>query len=231
MRTEYHKIITVWERDPETKMRTIRENVWATPEFDYLRDNYWEATEKIDGTNIRVQWDGTVVEFGGKTDNAQIHANLVSRLREVFTVERIAAHWGDSPCVFYGEGFGNKIQKVGQNYLPDACDFILFDVMTVDVGTGGLIPLERHNVNAIAEKFGISHVPVIGVLRLTEAIDMVREGFQSYISRQPMLAEGLVLRPVVEMRDRRGNRIITKIKHKDFNKSFYPTPSPEAKDE
>lgn len=27
-------------------------------EFDYLKDNTWIFTEKVDGTNIRIMWDG-----------------------------------------------------------------------------------------------------------------------------------------------------------------------------
>ena len=36
---EYHKIITVFERDSETKFKTLKEGIFATPEFDYLKNN------------------------------------------------------------------------------------------------------------------------------------------------------------------------------------------------
>ena len=44
----------------------------------------WEFTEKVDGTNIRVHWDGHTVEFGGRTDKAQIPKPLLERLETLF---------------------------------------------------------------------------------------------------------------------------------------------------
>ena len=38
----------------------------------------------------------------------------------------------------------------------------------------------------------------------------------SLVADTPIVAEGLVLRPEKELRDRMGRRIITKIKHRDF---------------
>ena len=65
--TEYHKIQTVFLRDPATKMRTLLDGQWALPEFEYLARNPWYFTEKIDGINIRVVFDGESVSFGGRT--------------------------------------------------------------------------------------------------------------------------------------------------------------------
>ena len=75
---EYHKIITVFKRNPEN-MRFLLEGEWATPEFEYLKDNKWVFTEKVDGTNIRIMWNGEAVTFGGKTDTAEIPSFLVNR--------------------------------------------------------------------------------------------------------------------------------------------------------
>ena len=43
---------------------------------------------------------------------------------------------------------------------------------------------------------------------------MVRKGFKSFWG--DFRAEGLVVRPGADLLDRHGNRVITKIKHKDF---------------
>lgn len=46
---------------------------------------------------------------------------------------------------------------------------------------------------------------------------LVRAGFKSKCAvDESLMAEGLVLRPEFELRDRLGRRIITKIKSKDF---------------
>ena len=52
MSKPYHKIDTIWKRDPSTGK--IIEGLFSRDEFLYLTDYEWEWTEKIDGTNIHV---------------------------------------------------------------------------------------------------------------------------------------------------------------------------------
>ena len=109
---EYHKIQTVWHRDPDTNHKTLLEGRWAEPEFEYLASNQWDFTEKVDGTNIRVMVDAGEIKFGGKTDDAQIPAKLVQRLQERFLPQKDAliAQFPDGGCL-YGEGYGAQIQR------------------------------------------------------------------------------------------------------------------------
>jgi hypothetical protein len=214
---KYHKIKTVWLRDPENDFKTLLEGQWSREEFEYLKDLIWTWREKIDGTNIRVQWnkwgsDFAPLDFQGKTDKAQIQPVLLARLPEIFSVEDMRSVFDDKPVCLYGEGFGNKIQKAGKYYLPDRNDFILFDVWIDGIW------LNRDNVERIAERFGIKVVPIIGEGTLMEAIEIVKIGFPSTISEVPQLAEGIVATPKIELVCRDGSRIITKIKHKDFRK-------------
>lgn len=207
MGTEYHKINSVFKRDPANRNKTFLLGQYADPVFEYLQDAAWRGTEKIDGTNIRVEWDGTKASFGGKTDNAQIPAKLVESLRQMFPPEKMLSKLGDKGGVtLYGEGYGAGIQS-GGNYRPDQ-SFIVFDVMASGVF------FEHSRVMEIAVALGASMVSEIGIHSLSHWIDLVAAGFKSRIS--DALAEGVVLRPVVELRDRLGNRVITKLKHKDF---------------
>ena len=76
--------------------------------------------------------------------------------------------------------------------------------------------LKREAVEAIAKSLGIECVPVVmTTTSLWDAIDFVRSGTlrSHWGDFQP---EGLVMRPMQELLDRRGNRIIAKIKAKDF---------------
>lgn len=82
--TEYHKIQSVYMRDPDNKFKTFIEGNWSIPEFEYLQDNQWVFTEKVDGTNIRVIFDGDNIYYGGRTDRAQIPTDLVNALNEMF---------------------------------------------------------------------------------------------------------------------------------------------------
>ena len=204
---EYHKIQTVYLRDPVTKYKTLLEGQFAKPEFEYLKNNIWVFTEKVDGTNIRVQWNCEHVAFAGKTDNADSPKFLLEKLAELFPVDVFTTHELPPLCL-YGEGYGAKIQKGGGNYIPDGVSFILFDVEVDGMW------LERHNVEDIAGKLAITSVPIIGNGTLLEGIEVVKNGYDSRLRKTS--PEGLVMRPEVELRNRRGERVITKIKMKDF---------------
>ena len=152
---EYHKIITLFKRDPETNFKKVIDGEFATDEFRYLSGADWVCTEKVDGTNIRVMWDGQKVTFGGKTDRAQLYAPLVERLQTLFYEGLMSVVFGDSPACIYGEGYGARIQKGGGNYVPDGVDFTIFDVLVGDIW------LDRENVEDVANKCSCACVPVI----------------------------------------------------------------------
>lgn len=205
---EYHKIQTVFLRDPANNHKTLLEGLFSLPEFNYLQNNIWAFTEKVDGTNIRIMVNEGAITFGGKTDRASIPAHLLNRLNDVFLPksEQLAEIFADGACL-YGEGYGAKIQKGGGNYRPDQ-DFVLFDVKV------GEWWLQRDAVEDVAAKLGIDVVPVIGFGTLNEAVEMTRKGFVSQWGK--FTAEGIVARPHTELKARDGSRIITKIKYKDF---------------
>jgi len=202
---EYHKIETLLNRDKTTF--GVIEGEWRLPEFEYLKDNQWEFTEKVDGTNIRVMWNGQALLWGGKTDNAQIPTFLLSRLQELFPPTKFVGIFPDPICL-YGEGYGAKIQKGGGNYKSDGVDFILFDVKI------GEWWLKREDVTGIASKLGVKVVPAVGYGTLTEAISKVKNGLNSQWGN--FSAEGIVARPLTELQTRSGHRIIGKIKTRDF---------------
>ena len=204
---EYHKIQTVFKRDPETRHKTLIEGDYSIPEFKFLKDNEWVFTEKVDGTNIRIMINDAIT-FGGKTDNAQIPSFLLNWLNEKFLSQKdfMLRNFPGGTCL-YGEGYGAKIQKGGGNYRQDQ-SFVLFDVRI------GEWWLKRDDVHDVANKLKIESVPVIGYGTLTEMVEKTRNGFNSIWG--DFLAEGIVARPKTELFSRNGNRIITKIKYKDF---------------
>ena len=211
----YHKIPTVYKRDPETKFRTLLIGQYATPELEYLAHSWWTFTEKVDGTNVRIRWShdgpfrsGQRLEYRGKSDAAVLHDNLLARLGELLPERKFVEHYPDTSMCLYGEGYGAKIQKGGGRYKPDGMDFVLFDV-----NIGG-VWLSRENVEDIANHMGISVVPIIGHGNLPDAVNLARAGFTS--TWGDFTAEGIVMRPITGLQDRLGRRIITKIKYKDF---------------
>ena len=67
--SEYPKIYGPFKRHTEGPDKNkLIPGSWTVPEFEDLECNDWIWTEKVDGTNIRVHWDGHKVSFGGRTD-------------------------------------------------------------------------------------------------------------------------------------------------------------------
>lgn len=210
MRT-YEKIETLFERNTEGSKKLI-EGQYRNPTVAMCRNLMWDWTEKIDGTNIRIHWDGHNVSFGGRTENASIPAPLVNRLNELFGGETNAQlfeqKFGETEVMLFGEGYGAKIQKGGGLYKPDGVDFILFDVMVGD------LYIRRDGVEDIAQCFGIQAVPIVLRGTIDDAVALVKSKPMSTIGTAPM--EGVVGRLPEELFDRRGSRLIVKVKVRDF---------------
>lgn len=206
---EYEKIETIFVRDEKTKK--LNESIYRNETVKFLKDNDWEFTEKIDGTNIRVVWDSHKVSYYGRTDKAQIPSQLMNRLIELFggdvNEEMFEQKFGDKNVMLIGEGYGAKIQN-GSSYREDN-DFILFDVLINDNY------LSRENVKDIANYFNIDVVPTIMIGKLEDGINWVKTKPKSKIGTAN--SEGLVARPLVELKDKNGNRVIVKIKVRDFS--------------
>ncbi|MCK4526277.1 hypothetical protein KAW18_02800 [candidate division WOR-3 bacterium] len=205
---EYPKIMSIFKRDEIT--HNFIDGDFSLPEFEYLKDNLWVWTEKIDGRNIRVDWNRETVRFGGKTDNAQIPSFLYNKLQEMFTIENFKRLYPDAPLCLYGEGYGAKIQGGGK-YIPDGVGFILIDVL-IDGWW-----LKREGIEDIASKLKIDVVPIVGGGTLMDAVTVIKS-CRLKSKWGDFLVEGLVLKPKVELKTRAGDRVITKIKHKDYKK-------------
>ena len=206
---QYEKIETVFCRDTNGTKRLILNN-YRNPTIAYLKDNMWLFTEKVDGTNIRVHWDGHKVEFGGRADKAQIPGPLLSKLNEMFATseaeELFKQTWGDKDVILFGEGYSPKIQNGGE-YRSDV-SFILFDVLVGDNYQ------EREWVEETAQMFNIDVVPIVLTGTIQDGIDYVMKHPRPTMGTAMM--EGVVGRPMIELRDRRGERVIVKIKWEDF---------------
>jgi len=205
---EYPKIETLYQRDERTFK--VQPGVFKNRVYEIIKSWHW--TEKIDGTNIRCIWNHETgkLTFGGKTDNAQIHADLIRYLYENIPVENVRAVFPDTSAVLYGEGYGAGIQKGGGLYSKSK-QFILFDVL-VD----GKWWLSQENVNDVAAKLNLQVVPYLGEMTLEAATEMVRAGFPSRLNGGACPAEGMVGRTVETLFDKKGARLIVKLKTKDF---------------
>lgn len=267
----YQKINGVFYRDVNNIIMPYDE--LCDPALNYLRDLPMEASEKIDGTNIRIEVtrddivhsreingkmeDGVCfsVEYKGKTDNANIPKELETYLKNTFTPEKVLnslelksevvgfipfsefinQRWVDETgnpdttkvpmkYTIYGEGYGRKIQKCGGRYIKDGVSFIVFDVKVNDMY------LLTETAQEIAKKLGADFVPQLGMMTINQAIEICRNGgFPSNIAEdKTFTAEGIILKTPIGLLDRRGKRVICKVKVCDFEKyiSKYGTDQP-----
>lgn len=203
---------------------------FSQEEFSVLANCRWLATEKIDGTNMSyhfcyeaapVKDDAPAddyLEIKGKTPEAIIPTPLIEKMRSMLTKEDFHRVFLKEDTYFidvfiFGEGYGNKIQKHGSDYIKDGVGFIVFDIKINGIW------LTRESIESICKQLNLNVVPLVGYMTLFEAIEYVAKGFKSSVAENKDLnAEGLVLTAPLGMRDRLGNRIITKIKTCDFTK-------------
>lgn len=217
---EYHKIQGPYKRYTEGKLRNqLCEGEWTNPVFEILADVAWIWTEKLDGTNIRVIWDGHKPEFKGRTDRAILPKDLLTHLESTFTEELLEQTFGETAVTLYGEGVGPGIQKNGAKY-GDSKHFVLFDVRI------GYFWLERDlespeedSIDKIAKSLGIPAVPIYFGGSPLAMIDMIEDHgrlFSQYTYNNNDDSEGVVGTPVGGLLDRSGRRIIMKVKLCDF---------------
>lgn len=210
---EYHKIYNLYKRDGSGK---LIEGNYVLHEFEYLSNCQWDFYEKVDGTNIRIMWNGSNVRIGGKSNNAQIPCDLLEILTDKFcnptSLKLFNEKFGEKSVCLYGEGYGAGIQKVGIKYNSKNKMFILFDILIDDYW------LEKSNVFDIASIFSISHAPLKLTGKFTDAIDFLKKECKSTLGDCEI--EGLIGIPKLTLLTKNKERMIVKIKTKDIRNSF-----------
>lgn len=218
---EYHKIETLFEFDMKTKK--FKNNVFNNKTVELLKNHLWEFTEKVDGTNFRIHWDGHKLTYGGRTSASEfnseqiefIEQNLVNEDMEILIEQKFK----DKEVTIFGELYGKKIQKVGNLYNPDNYEFKVFDIyLPIKEKPISNKYVNRIVVNSIAKDLGFDVVPVILIGNIEEAISYVMKNDKSTFSEAPL--EGLVGVPKGNLLDENGERIIIKIKKRDLLKSI-----------
>lgn len=208
---KFQKIETVFNRATNGSKKLV-EGSYQSEIVKYLAGNTWVCTEKIDGTNVGIVWDGYAVHFQGRSEKSSLPSKLVDYLMDTFLSDEVQElfeqKFGEMKVVLFGEGYGAGIQK-GKAYRNDL-SFILFDVYLPEKD----LWLKRDDVEDIAQCFNIEVVPIIMIGTLPEAVEIVKTRPNSTIGNAKM--EGLVCKPLEEVRDRMGNRVVVKVKCKDF---------------
>jgi hypothetical protein len=181
------------------------------------------AMEKIHGTSAHVHWNSTngsplsyspggesPVRFAKALCGDEGHA----RLSEAFKA------LGHEMVTVYGEAYGGSCQGMKATYGPDL-RFVAFEVQIGDVW------LNVENACDVALKLGLEFVHFKRIPATVEAIDAERDAWSVQAQRNGMgaaLREGIVLRPIDEFVDSRGERVICKHKRDEFKETATPRP-------
>lgn len=229
---EYPKIETLFARDGKFVVDT---SAPKRPVFASI--NKWHVTEKIDGTNIRViMTPDSEITIGGRTDRANIPGDLVAtllrlyipeKMREVLWGPLLEQNGGELPeeslrptITIFGEGYGAGIQKGGELRAKErGKNFRAFDVLFEYPDRK--FWLDHADIVDVVTKLGGEVVPYLGIWTFDDIVERVKIGVPSVVSRlesgsMNLVAEGVIARPLEQLFDKWGNRIILKLKTKDF---------------
>ena len=192
------------------KDRLVDPSIYAKPWVEHLRGVKFHASEKIDGTSVGIVWDGERISFVGHTVKSEFCPRYLDYLKANFATAEfesvIEEIFSDTPVTIYGEGI-SKDYNVHYGF-PEG-NFIMYDVQN----EGGTF-YNREPVREIAAKLALI-TPYEEMMTLDEAIEFVKSRPMSRLDPTKKM-EGLVLRAPVEMYTNTGERIICKVKVKDF---------------
>lgn len=178
------------------------------------------AAEKVHGSSSSIIWrDGKVSFFSGGASHLMFiklfdAEKLKAQFTEEFGVEK--------PVTIFGEAYGGKMQAMSETYGKDL-KFVAFEVLV-----GEHCFLNMDVAHRVVEKFGLEFVDYCIVDCTVEALDAekmkdsvqaIRNGCGTGKKR-----EGIVMRPLIELRKNSGERIMAKHKREDFEPERKNTP-------
>ncbi len=173
------------------------------------------ALEKIHGTSAHLRWDGNLVHFfsGGERHDKFTSLFDQAKLKETFLEKRL------TDVTIFGEAYGGKQQGMSATYGPEL-KFVAFDVTINDTW------LRVPDAEGFCSSFGIDFVgwqliptklDIINFWRDAPSLQATKNGIEG-----SKLREGIVLRPIYEFTDNRGNRVIAKHKGEAFSERERP---------
>jgi hypothetical protein len=187
-------------------------NVYKDKTIMLFKECY--AMEKIHGTSADVSFkDGVLTFFSG----GESHDKFVKLFDQTSLIDKFKAI-GEKDITVYGEAYGGSQQGMSATYGKEL-KFIVFDI-NINYGDGREKWLNVPEAEAMALSLGLEfvHYEKINVTieelnrqMLLPSVQAKRNGIVEEKKR-----EGVVLRPLVEMTNCYGERVISKHKREDF---------------
>lgn len=186
------------------------DNLYKYPDILLFKQVY--ALEKIHGTSAHVGWkNGELSFFSG----GEKHEHFVS----IFDAEALRAKFvqlNEPEIIVHGEAYGGRCQGMSDVYGTEL-KFVAFDVK---IGESWLnVP----NAEAVAKELGFEFVSYVQCSTDLDELNKWRDAPSVQAMRNGRGAEqkreGVVLRPLIELRKNNGERIIAKHKAEEFRET------------
>lgn len=173
------------------------------------------ALEKIHGTSAHIRWKGNALHFfSGGAGREQFEA-----LFDAGILTATFAAMEHSDITVYGEAYGGKQQGQSRRYGP-VLRFVVFDVKIGDLW------LAVPEAAKVVQHLGLEFVHYRLVDTDLPALDAERDAPSEQARRNGVgddrPREGIVLRPLIEVRLNNGARVIAKYKRDDERETTRP---------
>jgi len=184
-------------------------------ERDILLFRRCYAMEKIHGTSAHVAWKDNSLRFfaGGASHTEFVKLFDAAALTAAFEATGVAE------ATIYGEAYGGKMQAMRDIYGPDL-RFVAFEVKIGDSF------LAVPKAEGFARSLDFEFVHYVEVPTDLEALDAERDADSVQAIRNGCgpgkPREGVVLRPLIEVRTNNGGRVVAKHKREDFRETATP---------
>lgn len=201
------------------------DNLYKNQEILMFLECY--AMEKIHGTSAHITFTNQKdSEETGRTEPPKItffsggekHENFI----KLFNAEELIKKFieiGFSEATIYGEAYGGRQQGMKETY-GDKLKFIAFDIKL------GHTWLNVQKAKDFCDILEIEFVAYEKIPTILKAIDKERDRDSRQAIRngieEPKMQEGIVLRPLIELKKNNGARIISKHKRDEFKETNRP---------
>lgn len=188
------------------------DNLYRNRDILLFREVY--AMEKIHGTSSHIRWkEKRVSFFPGGSD----YPSFSSLFNMEKLTEKFNTHFPDRDAVIYGEAYGGRMMGMKDTY-GDKLKFIVFEVL---VGEHSWLVVPA--AEKVALEFGLEFVSYEKIPTDIESINAERDKPSVQAVRNGMgeghPREGIVLRPLIEVRKNNGQRVISKHKVEKFRET------------
>jgi hypothetical protein len=187
------------------------DNLYKNQDILMFKECY--AMEKIHGTSAHVIWkEDKLTFFSGGVEYLQF--------KNLFDLDLLKSKFeelGKSDVTVFGEAYGGKCQGMSHVYGKEL-RFVVFEVRM-----GEHTWLRVPDAESVARSLGFDFVPYERCSTDMDTIDLVRSKPSEQAAKcgitEPRVREGIVLRPLIELRKNNGDRIIAKHKNDEYRET------------